>query len=147
MADHEIVEQCKKDMEKAIKAFDNDLAKVRTGRASIALLDGLKVDYYGNPTLLNQVATLTTPDARMIVVAPFEKKMIQAIEKSIMAADLGVTPNNDGNVVRLPIPPLTEERRKDIVKNVKKHAEDAKVAIRHVRRDSNEKSRKRQKNL
>ena len=125
-------------MEKRIKAFEHDLTKVRTGRASIALLDGIKVDYYGTPTLLNQVATLTTPDARTITVAPFEKKLISDIEKAIRIADLGIQPTNDGNVVRIPIPALTEERRKDIVKNLKKMAEDAKVAIRGARRDANE---------
>lgn len=125
-------------MEKRIKAFEHDLTKVRTGRASIALLDGIKVDYYGTPTLLNQVATLATPDARTITVAPFEKKLISDIEKAIRIADLGIQPTNDGNVVRIPIPALTEERRKDIVKNLKKMAEDAKVAIRGARRDANE---------
>jgi ribosome recycling factor len=133
-----IVDSCKQNMEKRVKAFEQDLTKVRTGRASIALLDGIKVDYYGTPTLLNQVATLTTPDARTITVAPFEKKLIQDIEKAIRTADIGIQPTNDGNVVRIPIPALTEERRKDIVKNLKKTAEDAKVAIRGVRRDANE---------
>ena len=125
-------------MDKRVKAFEHDLTKVRTGRASIALLDGIKIDYYGTPTLLNQVATLTTPDARTITVSPFEKKLIQDIEKAIRSADLGIQPTNDGNVVRIPIPALTEERRKDIVKNLKKMAEDAKVAIRGARRDANE---------
>jgi len=128
----------KQGMEKRLKSFENDLMKVRTGRASITLLDGIKVDYYGTPTLLNQVATLTTPDARTITVAPYEKKMIGDIEKAIMKADIGITPTNDGNVVRIPIPALTEERRKDIVKNLKKTAEDAKVGIRGVRRDAND---------
>jgi len=137
-----VVEDCKENMEKRLKSFDNDLLKVRTGRASIALLDGVKVDYYGSPTPLNQVATLSTPDARTINVAPFEKKLIQDIEKAIMIADLGVTPNNDGNIVRVPIPQLTEERRKDIVKNLKKVAEEAKVGIRHVRREANDEVKK-----
>jgi len=132
-------------MKKRVKGFDNDLAKVRTGRASITLLDGINVDYYGTPTPLNQVATLTTPDARTVVVAPFEKKLISDIEKAIMVADLGINPNNDGNVVRIPIPILTEERRKNIVKNLKKMAEEAKVAIRHARRDANEAIKKQEK--
>jgi ribosome recycling factor len=129
-------------MEKRLKSFDNDLLKVRTGRASIAMLDGVRVDYYGAPTPLNQIATLSTPDARTINVTPFEKKLIQDIEKAIMIADLGVTPNNDGHIVRVPIPQLTEERRKDIVKNLKKVAEDAKVGIRQVRRESNDELKK-----
>ena len=140
-----IVETCKQGMDKRIKGFEADLLKVRTGRASIALLDGVKVDYYGTPTPLNQVATLTTPDARTITVAPYEKKSIQDIEKAIMKADLGIQPTNDGNVVRIPIPALTEERRKDIVKNLKKLAEDAKVALRGVRRDANEAIKKEAK--
>src|SRR4029077_7316374 len=98
------VDTCKQNMDKRVKAFEADLLKVRTGRASISLLDGIKVDYYGTPTPLNQVATLTTPDARTITVAPYEKKMIQEIEKSIMKADIGVQPTNDGHVVRIPIP-------------------------------------------
>jgi ribosome recycling factor len=134
----QIVDTAKQNMDKRIKALDNDLMKVRTGRASITLLDGVKVDYYGTPTPLNQVATLTTPDARTITIAPYEKKMIQEIEKAIMKADVGVQPTNDGNVVRCPIPALTEERRKDIVKNLKKLGEEAKVAIRNARRDANE---------
>jgi ribosome recycling factor len=125
-------------MSKRLQAFDRDLTRVRTGRASIAMLDGIKVDYYGAPTPLNQVSSLSTPDARTIIVAPFEKTLIQAIEKSIMKADLGVQPTNDGVVVRIPIPQLNEERRKDIVKQLKKMAEDAKVGIRQARRDANE---------
>jgi ribosome recycling factor len=137
-----VVEDCKANMEKRLKSFDNDLLKVRTGRASIAMLDGVRVDYYGSPTPLNQIATLSTPDARTINVTPFEKKLIQDIEKAIMIADLGVTPNNDGHIVRVPIPQLTEERRKDIVKNLKKVAEEAKVGIRQVRRESNDELKK-----
>lgn len=140
-----VVESCKQNMDKRLKAFENDLAKVRTGRASIALLDGVKVDYYGSLTPLNQVATLSTPDARTITVAPYEKKLIQEIEKAILKADIGITPNNDGNVVRIPIPALTEERRKDIVKNLKKMAEECKVAMRNVRREANDAVKKQLK--
>jgi len=140
-----VVKDCKTAMEKRLKQFETDLTKVRTGRASISILDNVKVDYYGAPTPLNQVATLSTPDARMIVVAPFEKKLIQDIEKAIMKSDIGIQPTNDGNVVRLPIPPLTEERRKDLVKQVKKVSEDVKVAVRGFRRDSNEASKKLEK--
>lgn len=143
MSEH--VNTCKQNMEKRVKAFETDLTKVRTGRASITLLDGIKVDYYGSLTPLNQVATLTTPDARTITIAPFEKKLIQEIEKAVMKADIGITPTSDGNVVRIPIPALTEERRKDIVKNLKKMSEEAKVAIRNIRRDANDAVKKQAK--
>lgn len=143
---NDVVNSCKQSMEKRVKAFEGELLKIRTGRASISMLDGVKVDYYGAPTPLNQVATLATPDARTITISPFEKKMIQAIEKSIMVADLGLQPTNDGNIVRLPIPPLTEQRRKDIVKSLKKIGEDAKIAIRQARRDAND-SLKKEKDL
>jgi ribosome recycling factor len=140
-----IIKNCKEGMDKRLKTLENDLGKVRTGRASITLLDGIKLDYYGSPTPLNQVATLTTPDARTITIAPYEKKLIQDIERAVMIADIGVQPTNDGNVVRIPIPALTEERRKDLVKNLKKLAEDAKVAMRGVRRDMNEAIKKAEK--
>lgn len=133
-----VVKDCKTAMEKRVKQFEADLMKVRTGRASISILDNVRVDYYGSPTPLNQVATLSTPDARMIMVSPFEKKLIGDIEKAIMKADIGIQPTNDGNVVRLPIPPLTEDRRKDLVKQVKKVSEDVKVAVRGHRRDAND---------
>lgn len=139
------VESCKDNMDKRVKSFEADLTKVRTGRATIALLDGIKVNYYGNPTPLNQVATLSTPDARTIAVTPYEKKVIQDIEKAIQKADLGIQPTNDGNVVRIPIPALTEERRKDIVKNLKKMAEEAKVSLRNIRRDANDALKKQAK--
>ncbi len=142
-----IIEECKAQMDKRLKALENDLKKVRTGRASINLLDGLKVDYYGNPTPLNQVGNLSTPDARTILIAPFEKKLIGDIEKAIMKADLNLTPNNDGNVVRIPIPQLTEDRRKDLVKSIKKIAEEAKISIRNLRRDANEKVKKQSKDI
>lgn len=140
------IAKCKDEMQKRLAAFDKDLTRVRTGRASISLLDGVKVDYYGSLSPLNQIATLSTPDARTIIISPFEKKLIQEIERSIMKADLGLQPNNDGVVVRIPIPQLTEERRKDIVKQLKKMGEEAKVAIRHVRRDINEDIKKAEKN-
>lgn len=132
-------------MDKRIKALENELKQVRTGRASVAVLDNVKVDYYGNPTPLNQVATMSTPDARTINIAPFEKKLIGEIEKAIQKADIGVQPTNDGNVVRLPFPALTEDRRKDIVKSIKKIGEEAKVAIRNARRDGNEEIKKQEK--
>jgi ribosome recycling factor len=140
-----IIDSCKDEMNKRIAGFDKDLLKIRTGRASISILDNVKVDYYGTLSPLSQVATLSTPDARTILISPFEKKLIQEIEKSIMKADLGLQPNSDGVVVRVPVPQLTEERRKDIVKQLKKTGEDAKVSIRTIRRDSNEEVKKQEK--
>jgi ribosome recycling factor len=125
-------------LEKGIEGFKRDLAKVRTGRANLAILDGIKVDYYGTPTPLNQVASLNVPDARLITVKPWEKTLIPEIEKSIRAAQLGLNPNSDGEIVRVPTPALTEERRKELVKVVKKMSEEAKVALRAARRDANE---------
>lgn len=142
----EVINNCKQAMDKRIKGFENELKLVRTGRASITILDPVRVDYYGTPTPLNQVATLTTPDARTIVISPFEKRLIQDIEKAIQIADIGVQPTNDGNVVRLPFPALTEERRKDIAKSLKKLAEDSRVGIRNIRRDINEDIKKKEKN-
>jgi ribosome recycling factor len=109
---------------------------VRTGRANTALLDGILVDYYGTATPLNQLANLTVPDPKLIVIAPFDKGAMPAIERAVQTSDLGLTPSNDGRVIRIPIPPLTEERRKDLVKHVKKVAEDHKVGVREARRDS-----------
>ena len=142
----DVINHCKQAMDKRIKGFENELKLVRTGRASITILDPVRLDYYGTPTPLNQVATLTTPDARTIVIAPFEKRLIQDIEKAIMIADVGVQPINDGNVVRLPFPPLTEERRKDIAKSLKKMAEESRVGIRNIRRDVNEDIKEKEKN-
>ena len=142
----DVISQCKQAMEKRIKGFENELKLVRTGRASITILDPVRLDYYGTPTPLNQVATLTTPDARTIVITPFEKRLIQDIEKAIMIADVGVQPTNDGNVVRLPFPALTEERRKDIAKSLKKMAEESRVGIRNIRRDVNEDIKTKEKN-
>ncbi|NBQ53851.1 MAG: ribosome recycling factor [Proteobacteria bacterium] len=142
----DVISHCKQAMEKRIKGFENELKLVRTGRASITILDPVRLDYYGTPTPLNQVATLTTPDARTIVIAPFEKRLIQDIEKAIMIADVGVQPTNDGNVVRLPFPALTEERRKDIAKSLKKMAEESRVGIRNIRRDVNEDIKTKEKN-
>ncbi len=141
----EIIKDCRQEMDKRTQALDKDLSRVRTGRASVSLLDGVKVDYYGAPTPLNQVASVATPDARSIVISPFEKKTIQDIEKAIQKADLGLQPNNDGNVVRVPIPALTEERRKEIAKSIKKLGEEAKVGIRKIRQDYNNKIKKFEK--
>jgi ribosome recycling factor len=125
-------------MNKSIDTLKADLAKVRTGRAHAGILDHVKVDYYGNPTQLSQVANITLIDARTIGVQPWEKKMVGAIEKAIRDADLGLNPATQGELIRVPTPPLTEERRKEMVKLVKTEAEDAKIAIRNIRRDANE---------
>lgn len=125
-------------MNKSIETLKADLAKVRTGRAHVGILDHVMVDYYGNPTALNQVANLTLIDARTIGVQPWEKKMLQAVEKAIREADLGLNPATQGDMIRVPTPPLTEERRKEMVKLVKSETETAKIAIRNVRRDANE---------
>lgn len=124
-------------MDKAILSLKGDLAKLRTGRASTALLEPCHVDYYGSSVPINQVANVTTPDARTIQVTPWEQGTIAAIEKSILAANIGLTPQND-EVIRISLPPMTEERRKDLVKGIKKMGEDTKVAIRNQRRDANE---------
>ncbi len=123
-------------MKKAIESFKRDLTKVRTGRANTAMLDGIKVDYYGTPTPVNQVATVQVVDARLITVKPWEKAMIPIIDKAIRASDLGLNPVSDSDLVRLPIPPLTAERRRDLVKIVKKTAEEIRVVVRHSRRDA-----------
>ncbi|KAF0215689.1 MAG: ribosome recycling [Geobacteraceae bacterium] len=132
-------------MDKTIDALRKEYQKVRTGRASTSLLDDVKIDYYGTPSPLSQVATLAVPEPRTITLQPWEAKMITVIEKAIMNANLGLTPANDGKVIRLNLPPLTEERRKDIVKQLKKMAEDAKVAIRNIRRDANDDLKKLEK--
>lgn len=134
--DAEIVHnETKEAMEKAVRSLRAELQRVRTGRASAALLQGIQVDYYGTPTPINQLANLSTPDARLIVVSPYDKGAIGAVEKAIQASDLGLTPSNDGKVVRVPIPPLTEERRKELVKHVHRLAEDHKVGVRDARRE------------
>lgn len=135
----ELISSLSQEMDKSIQSLKGDLVKVRTGRASTALVDPVHVDYYGSSVPLNQIANVTTPDARTIQVAPWEAGMIGAIEKAILAANIGFTPQNDGKVVRIPLPPLTEERRKDMVKLIKKMSEETKVAIRNHRRDANEK--------
>ena len=124
-------------MDKSVQAFKGDLGKVRTGRAHTGILDHIQVDYYGNPTPLNQVAKVTLLDARTIGVAPFEKKMVQAVEKAIRDSDLGLNPAAQGETIRVPMPPLTEERRKELIKVVKHEAENARVAVRNLRRDAN----------
>jgi len=132
-------------MERSIEAYRKELGKVRTGRASFSLLDGVKVDYYGTPTPLQQVGTLSVPESRLITVTPWDTKMIGPIEKAIQGSGLGLNPSSDGKTVRIPIPPLTEERRKELAKVVRKMAEDARVAIRNVRREAIEKLKDREK--
>ncbi len=128
----------KSGMEKAVEALRRDLSKVRTGRASVAILDDVRVDYYGTPTPLNQIGTLAVPEPRLITIQPWEKKLIPEIERAIQKADLGINPTSDGIVIRLAFPALTEERRKEMVKQVKKMGEEGKIAVRNARRDANE---------
>jgi ribosome recycling factor len=125
-------------MNGAVETLSREFASVRTGRASTALLEGVRVDYYGTPTPINQLASISAPDARTLVIQPWEPGQLKAIERAIMASDLGVTPVNDGKVIRLTLPPLTEERRKQLAKHVHKLAEEARVAIRNVRREAND---------
>ena len=132
-------------MDKALQSLKSELAKVRTGRASTALVDTVHVDYYGSNVPLSQIGNVTTPDARTIQIAPWEANLLGAIEKSILAANLGLTPQNDGKVIRINVPAMTEERRKDLVKLIKKMGEEAKVAIRNQRRDGNEEVKKLEK--
>ena len=140
MADEEdvqaVIDEGRESMEKALERFGKELTTVRTGRASTSLLDGITVDYFDTPTPLNQLATLSVPDPRMIVISPFDKTGIPQIEKAILTSDLGLTPGNDGKVIRIQIPPLTEERRKQLVKQVRKVAEDHRIRVRDARRDS-----------
>ncbi len=126
-------------MNKAIKSLQNQMTKVRTGRATAAVLDGIMADYYGTPTPIKNMGQISTPEARLLQIQPFDKTLIPAIEKAILGANIGLTPGNDGNFIRIQFPALTEDKRKAFVKDVKKMGEDAKVAIRNVRRDQNEK--------
>lgn len=132
-------------MNKAIKSLQNQLSKVRTGRASANVLDGVMVEYYGTPTPIKQVGQISTPEARLLQIQPFDKSIIGEIEKSIINANLGLTPSNDGNFIRIKFPTLTEEKRKDLVKQVKKMGEEAKIVIRNLRRDQNDKVKKAEK--
>jgi len=133
---HPVLNKSKDRMEKCLASLRGELAKVRTGRASTSMLDDIRVDYYGTPTPLNQVGTLSVPEPRMITISPWDATAIPLIEKAIIKSDLGLTPANDGKLIRIPIPALNEERRKEMVKLARKHGEEAKVAIRHVRREA-----------
>jgi ribosome recycling factor len=132
-------------MQKTIDAMKREFSGIRTGKASTSLLEGIKVDYYGNLTPLSQVASITIPDPKLLVIQPWEKKLIPEIAKAIQKSDLGLNPITDANVVRLPIPPLTEERRKDLVKLVKKISEEGKIAVRNIRREANDHFKKAEK--
>jgi len=133
---NDITADAEEGMKKAVDSFKRDLQKIRTGRANTSMLDGIKVDYYGTPTPVNQVATVQVVDARLITVKPWEKNMVAVIDKAIRASDLGINPVADSDLVRLPIPPLTQERRKELAKSVGKQTEEARVAVRSARRDA-----------
>ncbi|MCX8045082.1 MAG: ribosome recycling factor [Desulfobacterota bacterium] len=136
--DKAVLQQLATNMDKSIEALEKELSRVRTGRASVTLLDGVRVDYYGTPTPLNQLATISIPEPRLITIQPWDASVLKEIEKAIQKADLGLTPTSDGKIIRVAIPPLTEDRRKELVKLVKKMAENAKVAIRNHRRKAND---------
>jgi ribosome recycling factor len=140
-----IQEEARESMEKGIRHFESELSKIRAGKASPDMLDGIQVEYYGNPAPIQQVASVNVQDARTLTVQPWEKNMIQTIEKAIMAATIGINPQNDGQVIRLFLPPLTEERRRDLVKRVNAEGEHAKIAIRNSRREAMEQVKKLQK--
>lgn len=141
----DVIASMKNNMEKTIDSLRKEYQKVRTGRASTSLLDDIKVIYYDTPTPINQVAAVAVPEPRVITIQPWEPKMIQVIEKAILNANIGLTPANDGKLIRLPLPPLTEERRKEIVKQLKKMAEEGKIALRNIRRDAIESLKKLEK--
>ena len=137
--------EIKEKMEKTIESLVQRLSEVRAGRANPAILNKVKIDYYGTPTPINQVAGISVPEARMIMIQPWDVSILKEIEKAILASEIGINPNNDGKVIRLVFPELTEERRKDLVKEIKKYAEDAKVSIRNARRDGIDKAKTMQK--
>jgi len=138
MGTKELIADAKQRMHASVETVRRELATMRTGRASLAMLDGVRVDYYGTPTPLNQVGNLATPDPTLITVQPWDHSLLTAIEKAIRTSDLDLNPQNDGKIIRIPVPPLTEERRKTLVKHAHKHAEEGRVAVRNVRRDVND---------
>jgi ribosome recycling factor len=142
----QVIEKAKDRMSKAIQAYTRELAGIRAGRASASLLDRITVDYYGAPTPVNQLAGISVPEARLLVIQPYDKSILGEIEKAIMKSDLGINPTSDGSIIRLAIPQLTEERRKELAKQVKKESEEAKVGIRNIRRDGNDELKKLEKN-
>jgi ribosome recycling factor len=133
-----IYQETTESMGKSIDSLKNEFKKIRTGRASLSILDGIRVEYYGTPTPLNQMASLSIPESRLISIQPWDVSVIKDIEKAILKSDLGLTPSNDGKLIRISIPPLTEERRKELVKVIQKKSEEHRVAVRNIRRDSNE---------
>jgi len=141
----EVIADTEKRMKKSIVALQASFATVRSGKANIQMLDGIKVDYYDTPTPLSQVGSISTPEARLLVIQPWEKSLVDEIVKAIQKSNLGLNPQSDGQLIRIPVPPLTEERRKELVKVVKKMAEDTKVAIRNIRRDANDQLKKAEK--
>ena len=134
----ETLQECRDRMGKSLAALENELKRIRTGRASTSLLDGIKIDYYGAPTPLSQTATISVPESRLITIQPWDATIIKDIEKAILKSDIGLTPSNDGKLIRIAVPPLSEQRRKELVKQVHKCCEEYKVAVRNIRRDSNE---------
>lgn len=142
----EIVKDTENKMKKAIEITQQELALIRTGRASTALVEKIKVEYYGTLTSLKEIANITVPESDLIVIQPWDKNLVGEVEKAIWKADIGLTPNNDGTVIRLPIPPLSEERRKEMVKVAKKEIESGKISIRNIRRESNDQVKKLEKN-
>lgn len=140
-----VYEMAKENMAKAVEHLDNELVRIRAGKANVHILDGVLVDYYGTPTPLNQVSNVSTPDAKTIMIQPWEKSMIDTIEKALMQSNVGITPSNNGEVIRLIIPQLTEERRRELVKKVKHEGENARVSIRNSRREANEEYKQMQK--
>jgi len=141
----DLFDDAERRMKKAIEALKQDLGGIRTGRASAALVERIQVEYYGSPTPLNQVATITVPEARLLVIQPWDRKLLTDIEKAIQKSDLGINPNNDGQVIRLNIPPMSEDRRRDLVKSLHKKLDEHKVAVRNIRRDIHDKLRDREK--
>ncbi len=141
----DLVKDASERMEKSIQHAREEMARIRTGKANSSLLDTVKVDYYGSPTLLNQIANINVPEPRLLVILPYDKNILAAVEKAILSSDLGLTPQNDGKVIRLPIPMLTAERREDLIKVVRRLAEEGRVSIRNVRRDINEQIKKAEK--
>jgi ribosome recycling factor len=139
----EVLKDAEERMKKALVTLDKEFGRLRTGRASNSLLDGIRVEYYGTPTPLDQIASVSTPDSRTITIQPWDRKAFGDVEKAILKSDLGLTPVNDGKIIRISIPPLTEDRRKDLVKVAKKYTEETKVAMRNIRRDANEALKKK----
>lgn len=142
----QVIATTKDRMDKAVQALSRELATIRAGRANASLLDRITVDYYGAPTPVNQLAGISVPEARLLVIQPYDKTVLGEIEKAIQKSDLGLNPTNDGSILRIAIPALTEERRKELVKQVKKEAEESKVAVRNIRRDGNDELKKLEKN-